>query len=530
MAFQGFTMSPPYGGLDLVSPIDNMDPAYALELVNVFPGAGAPTVRLGYQQIANIGVATPIKLLAPLHLKDGTSQLIACTASKIYSMTTAGVVTDKTGTTTPTSGDWQWVTYANNIYLCNGTNNAQVYTGTGNCADVTFTGVSKSALINVTAYKERLYFVEANTAKVWYGGLQVTGTGGTPALTAFDFQYVFTRGGYLVGIGSYSNSANVAAQDYFWACSSEGEIVFYSGTYAGDATTWGLVARYYIGKPLGYRAFVRVNNDIWVITEQGIVPISGLFQSDPEAALNVVSQRVNPLISEYASQTTFDHQWTGFFWPQGRRVYISIPTSGIGCKFLVYSIDTKGWTLFQMYSDEHALASTVFAGHPYYGSSTGIIWEGESGQADAVTSTTSQAIAYSGRTAFSFYGSRGNYKAFKDIRPIMRTKRGVTLNLGLDVDFKRASTVTSVATPAGVFTPWGSPWGVAPGTTLPIAPFTPVPAVTPPAWSADLEYVFDRFAVKGQGHCAAVRFGGSLKNSTMQILGFEIRYDMGGQV
>jgi hypothetical protein len=65
---------------------------------------------------------------------------------------------------------------------------------------------------------------------------------------------------------------------------------------------------------------------------------------------------------------------------------------------------------------------------------------------------------------------------------------------------------------------------------LPIAPFTPVPAVTPLPWSAEVEYVFDRFAVKGQGHCAAIRFGGSLKNTTMQILGFEVRYDMGGQV
>ena len=510
MAFQGFTMSPPYGGLDLVSPIDNMDPAFALELVNVFPGAGAPTVRLGYDQFADISVSTPIHLLTPLQLKNGTQQLIACTNNKIYSTSTSGVVTDITGSTTPSSGDWQTVTYANNLYLCNGVDNAQVYTGTGTCSDLTFTGVSLSDLINVTAHKERLYFIEKNSSKLWYGGLQVTGTGGTPTLTSFDLQYVFTKGGYAVGLGSYSNSANVAAQDYFWACSSEGEIVFYNGTYAGDFTTWGLVARYYIGKPLGYRAFVRVNNDVWVITEQGIVPISGLFQSDPEAALNIVSQKVNPLISEYASQTPFDHQWAGFFWPQGRRVYISIPTTGTGCKFLVYAIDTKGWTQFQMYSDEHCLSSCLFAGKPFYGSSTGLIWQGETGQADAVTSTDSQSIAYSGRTAFSFYGSRGNYKAFKDIRPIIRTKRGITLNLGLDVDFKRAATVTSVATPAGVFTPWGSPWGS--------------------PWSADLEYIFDRFAVKGQGHCAAVRFGGAIKNSTMQILGFEVRYDMGGQV
>lgn len=503
-------MSPPYAGLDLVSPIDNMEPQYALELVNVFPGAGAPTVRLGYEQFANTGLSSALNLLAPLYLKDGSQQLIGCNSSRIYRITTAGVVTNITGTTTPTNGEWQWVTYANNLYLCNGADTAQVYTGTGNCSNLTFTGVSLNTLINVTAYKERLYFVEKNSTRMWYGGLQVTGTGGTPALTSFDFQYVFTRGGFLVACGSYSNSANVASQDYFWACSSQGEIVFYSGTYAGDANTWGLVARYYIGRPLGYRAFVRVNNDIWVITEQGIVPISALFQSDPEQALNVVSYRINPVISEAAQAFPFDHQWSGFFWPQGRRVYISYPTAGGACRFLVYSIDTKGWTIFQLFNDEHALSSTVFNSMPYYGSATGIVWKGETGLADAKVGADSQAIAYSGRTAFSFYGSRSNYKAFKDIRPLIKTKKGITLNLGLDVDFKRAPTITSVTSPAGTFTPWGSPWGS--------------------PWSADIEYVFDRFATKGQGHCAAIRFGGSVKNATMQIIGFEIRYDVGGQV
>ena len=196
----------------------------------------------------------------------------------------------------------------------------------------------------------------------------------------------------------------------------------------------------------------------------------------------------------------------------------------------MYSIDTKGWTQFRLFSDEHSLSSCAFNRLPYYASATGIIWKGETGQADATTATGSQSIAYSGRSAFSFYGSRGNYKSFKDIRPILKVKRGVSLNIGLDTDFRRAATVTAVTSPAGVFTPWGSPWGVASGTTLPIPPYTPVPAVTPPAWSADVEYVFDRFAVKGQGHCAAVRFGGSIKNTTMQILGFEVRFDLGGQV
>lgn len=510
MAFQGFTMPPPYGGLDLVSPIDNTDPSFALELVNVFPGAGAPTVRLGYTQFANVGVATPIKFVDSLNLANGTSLLISSTDSAIYSTTSAGAVSAITGTAV-TSGEWQSASYNNRIYLCNGVDSARYWDGVaGTTASLTFTGLALTDMVFVHPHKERLYFVEKNSSRVWYGGLQVTGTGGSPALTSFDLSYVFPRGGNLVAIGSYSNSANVATQDYFWACSSQGDIVFYTGSYAGDPSTWGLVARYFIGRPLGRRAFVRVNNDVWIITEQGIVPISGLFQADPEASLNIVSQKVNPLISEAAALFPFDHQWHGFFWPQGRRVYISIPQSGTSCYFLVYSIDTKGWTQFKLFNSEHSLSSCAYNGLPYYGSASGIIWKGETGQADAITATTSQAITFSGRSAFSFYGSRSNYKAFKDIRPIIKTKRGVSLNIGLDVDFKRAPTVSAVTIPAGNFTPWGSPWGS--------------------LWSAEEEYIFDRYAVKGQGHSAAVRFGGSLKNASMQILGFEVRYDLGGQV
>ncbi len=513
MAVEGFTMSPPYGGLDLVSPIDNMDPAYALELVNVFPGAGAPTVRLGYAQVVTSGasIVSPIRSMYPLYLKDGTSRLIIATSTKLYSMTPLGVVTDITKTVAHTNGEFQSVTYANNIYLCNGIDNAQAWTGVGVAADLTFTGVALNKLIGVTAYKERLYFIESGTSKIWYGDLQVVGTAGSPALTSFDFQYVFTRGGYLVGIGSFSNTTSTTSQDYFWACSSEGEIVFYNGTYAGDATTWGLVARYVIGAPLGRRAFIRINNDVWVLTQQGIVPLSALFQADPEQALNVVSAKVNPLISEYSSLNQFGHQWTGFFWPAGRRVYINVPISATASFFLVYSIDTKGWTEFRLFDNTHCLSSAPFNNLPYYGSNNGVVWKGETGQCDACTTTTSQSISFSGRTAFSFYGSRGNYKAFKDIRPILKARRGTSLSLGLDTDFKKVllSSPTASGSPT-TFTAWGSPWGS--------------------PWSADIEYIFDRYAVKGQGHCAAVKFSGSVKNSTCQILGFEVRFDVGGQV
>lgn len=514
MAFQGFTMSPPYGGLDAVSPIDNMDPAYALELVNVFPGAGAPSVRLGYTQFNTTGAvipSTPINFIRELPLKTGVKHLIAATDTNLYKILSDGSTSVVTNATPHTNGSFNSEIFGNNLYLCNGIDVPQVYTGTGNAANVTFTCTAGlSNLITCAGWKRRLYFIQKNTMSLWvHASIDVPGTSGAPKLDEIvDIAYVMTRGGYLLFAGSFTNQTAATSQDLFFAVSSEGEVVFYTGTGPSD---WSLVAHYYIAKPLGYRAFVRVNADVWVITQDGIVSLEALFQSPASDGVNYISNKVNPLITAAAEAIPFSHDYSGFMWSSGRRVYISIPQSSTENYFLVYSQDTKGWTSFKLYDGQHANHSCIAFDYPFYASTTGIVYQGETGQADAITPTsTGQAITFSGRTAFSFYGSRGNYKAFKDIRPLLRVKRGVTLSLGLDTDFKRSSVVTSVTVPTSTFTPWGSPWGS--------------------PWSSEVGYVFDRYAVKGQGHSAAIRFGGAIKNTTLDIYGFEIRYDMGGQV
>jgi hypothetical protein len=510
MAHEGFTMSPPYGGLDLVSPIDNMDPSYALELVNVFPGPTAPITRKGYAQYVDLTASnTGVKTLIGYNKSDGTTELISVSngaVPKIYK-TVAGVATDITGTTgiTINKADMQAEQFGSRLYLVNGTDVMQVYDGS-TVADSTFTfpggsGVTLADLINVASYKERLYFVQKNSMTFWYGNTQ---TVGASQLTSFDLQYVMKRGGNLLFAGSYTNQTGTSTTDLFWAISSEGEIVFYAGSSPSD-TNWALVARFLIGKPLGYRAFIRVNNDVWILTQQGIVPLSALFQSDPEQALNVVSFRVNPYIVTYSAVLDFSSRWHGMFWPQGRRVYINVPQSEAQSTMLVYSIDTKGWCVYQLFDSEDNNTIAVADGVAYYGSNHGYIYTAESGYTD-----NNNTITFNGRTAFSFYGSRGNYKAFKDIRPLLKTKRGLTMSIGLDTDFQRRLTVDTVSTGVAVTTPWGSPWGS--------------------PWASPTEYLFNRYAVRGQGHSAAVRFGGSVNSAECQIFGFEIRFDQGGQV
>ena len=513
MPYQGVTMPPPSLGLDLVSPIDGMEPAAALELVNIFPGAGAPTVRLGYENFADLGTASPILFMHEYPLKNGTAQLIAAQNTALFSVSDTGTVTNISKVGGYLSGYWNKELFAGNIYLANNGGDApQVYQGTGLAANVSVggSGYTLTDLINVASYRERLYFVERNSFKVWYHATAgATLTSGGAVLKSYDFQYIFRRGGYLLFTGSFTNQKNVTSQDLFMAVSSEGEIVFYAGA-SPDDTAWELVAHFIIGKPLGPRAYIRVNQDVLIITQQGIVPVSVLFSQSPQEASDTISRPINPLISQYATQVSLSERWNGFFWAAGRRVYVMLPDSGTTATLLVWSLDTKAWSQFALFVGAHCCSSCKFLDLPFYGSATGIIYQGESGYSDASVSGTGESIEFSARMAFSFYGSRGNYKAFKDIRPLMRGKRGLALNLGLDTDFKRATTVTTVTTAAGPFTPWGSPWGS--------------------LWSTDVEYVFDRFAVKGQGHCAAIRFGGSIKNTPLQLFGFEIRYDLGGQV
>lgn len=535
MSFQGYTMPPPSSGLDLVTPIDNMDPTSALELTNIFPGAGAPTVRLGYQQFADLGTAAPIQFMHEYPRKDGTSQLIAAQSTKLYSVNSSGTVTNISKVGGYTSGAWNKEMFCGNFYVANnsGSDVPQVYTGTGAAADIVASGGPSGGLAklcNVSSYRLRLYFTEKDSTIMWYHAAteNITFTTGTPLLSYYDFGGIFRRGGYLLFTGSYTNQTAQTSQDLFMAVSSEGEVVLYSG-YSPSDPNWSLVAHFIIGKPLGPKAFIRVNQDVWIITQQGIVPVSALFQTDPEQALNVVSYKINPLITQYATQVALSEMWNGFFWPAGRRVYVTLPDSTATATLLVYSIDSKSWTQFTLYSTEHSIASCKYNNLPFYGSNTGKIYQGETGYADAVVgSGAGESIAFQARCAFSFYGSRGNYKAFKDIRPLMKAKRGLTLNLGLDTDFKRQAVVTSVTTPVSLFTPWGSIWGIGAGTLSPSTGL-PLPIVYTP-WSADVDYIFDRFAAAGQGHCAAIRFGGSIKNSPCQFIGFEVRYDLGGQV
>lgn len=499
--FQGFTLPAPNGGQNLIDAIDNIPLSDALEMNNLIPMGQSVSVRGGYEEVDATGEGSQINLLAGLALASGTSKIVACAGSKIWEFST-GTAVNITGSSAPTSSNFNEAVFANRLYLCNGADVVQVYDGS-TVTDSDFTGVTLSTLINVGSYHDQLYFVKKDSLEFWYGGSEAVGAS---ALTKYDLKYFMKLGGRLLFVGSWTNQLASTSADLFFACSSEGEILFYQGLAPDDTTTpWQLVARFVIGKPMGYRAFVRVNNDIWIITEQGIVPVSALFSLDTNAALDVIGRKINPLISNYAKVIGFSHLWHGVHYPQLRRVILAIPRGDNGVLLLHYQTDAKAWGPCSLYQDSDCVSTAVVAGLLYYGSSNGTVFLGESGYND-----NGNPISISTRLGFSFFGNRGTFKAFKDLRPLLKTRRGLQLQVGIDTDFKRVANLNTITTNSGVFTPYGSLYGS--------------------LYSSSVDYIYDRFSLKGQGHCGAVRIEGSIKDTPLEIFGFEVRFEAGGQV
>lgn len=488
-----YTLPPPTGGLNLIDPIDAMPAEDALVLTNFYPTGQNASLRGGYSSLVTNADYVG---LWELPLQNGTSKLVGSTTTKLFEVST-GSASDITGTTTPTTGQWMGHVFASRLFLCNGTDVAQVYDGS-TVTDLNITGVAEQDLINVSSYKERLYFVEKQSASIWYLGTKVI----TGAATEFDVQYYLTRGGYVMFAGSYTNRQAETSQDLFVIASSEGEILLYSGSNPGDAS-WTLIARYFCGRPMGYRAFVPVENDLFIITSAGIIPVSKLFSQGASLAAQTVSRKINPAISTAAVAVGADYIWSGFYWQAGRRMIINVPISMTASEQYVMNTDTGAWCKYD-YATVQPIAFAKLEDELFF-SSAGGVFQAENGRLDNTI-----AITLDWRASWNYFGNRGNWKRFVDARPIFRGSRINGIGLSIDTDYQERPVTSTIAVTAAGSTPWGSPWGS--------------------PWGGQVAFSYDRYTLAGQGFCGALRMYGALENARLALNAVEIRYERGAQV
>jgi hypothetical protein len=276
---------------------------------------------------------------------DGTRKLVAFADNRIFDATAAGVsATDITAGSAITGNRWQTVNFRDRLICVNGLDVARQYDGT-TVSDAVYTGpTTPSDLVHVTSFKNRLYFAERNSARIWYGAVDAI----TGALTSFDVQSILTRGGNIEFITNWSRESGSGFGDLLVIVSNLGEVVVYSGASPADSA-WTLVGRIDLPVPLGRRAFVPRGNDVIIITERGGIPLSkALALGENVGNYDTITDIIQNAFNDAARAQPDAFGWEGLIYPRGRYGLINVPISeSLTSHQYIVNLDTGAWCRFK---------------------------------------------------------------------------------------------------------------------------------------------------------------------------------------
>ena len=486
----------PVGGINARDAITDMKPEDAISLVNVFPEAGYGIVRKGYARHATTTMAA-VRSLMVWHGDDDF--IFAGAGDTIWGVTNSGAGTaDVTG---QTNVDYQWTniqTAGGQFLLCvNGADKMNAYDGSAWSVPV-ITVADSADFTNICQFKERLWFAKRDSLDLYYLGLQsIAG-----AATLYPLGSVVSKGGYVVGLGTFSRDAGDGPDDFFVIVTNNGEVVMYQGTDPNSITTWSLVGVFNCGKPIGRRSMVRLNGDLGIITQDGIVSAQALLQFDRASIQKAsITGKIQTLFSQYAQNYFGNFGWQPCVYPTSRYLIINIPTVTDQVQTqLVMNTVTGQWGQFTgLYG-----GCWVTAGNNlYFGGNDGVVYQADNGYQD-----DGNAIPFDVQSSWQMVNGATN-KFWKMVKPTMLIGGGVSYAVGVDVDFKINPLVADNSNPSptmGMVWPWT--W--------------------PGRWGGQKQLDSSWRTVGAIGTWSSIHMSGTVNGGGCQINSFETVYERGG--
>jgi hypothetical protein len=304
-----------------------------------------------------------------------------------------------------------------------------------------------------------------------------------------------------MAIATWTRDGGAGPDDNILFFTDQGEIAMYSGTDPSDATKWGLVGVYTVGRPIGHRCMLKVGSDCYLVTENGLLPMTqvlGTGEAAPNVALSdKISSSYNSSVVEFKG--TFG--WQGVVYPKGGYAAVNAPASTVG-DFIQYiiNLETGAWSRF---TNQDAYVWAVFNSDLYFGGSTKVY------KADSGTDDSGSAIEAVAKTAFIYFGGRNGPKRYTAIRPVMASDSELEISVGFDTDFRDGTTTFTPSTAGSTASAWdtatwdSATWGA--------------PITTHQAW----------FSVADIGWNAAVRVRTSTTAQSVRWLATDVRYEVG---
>lgn len=432
------TFNSPTEGWDASSALAAMGPLRAIQLKNWFPQPGYVEVRRGYQLHCRVAsVSTPVESIMPWTGLT-TQALFAAAGGSIYNATTSSATADVTGLT---EDRWQWTNFSNSganyLYIVNGADSARHYNGTAWATpSITASGITSADFININVHKKRIWFVQKESTKAWY--LATDAISGTA--TSFELGSLFTLGGYLQAMATWTRDGGLGPDDFAVFISSRGQCAVYQGTDPASASTWELVGVYDLPAPIGRRCFTKMGSDLLLLTVSGVLKLNVALREGKEGlSASLVSDRINPAMNSAARSYKDNFGWDMTVYPKGTRLIVNIPTSELttAAQYVMNTL-TGAWCEF----DNHdACCWGVWRERVFFGAANGAVYEADQTCVDVL-----DPIVATGQTAYQAPFSPGSLKRVTMVQPLVLTSGTARPSVAVSSDFSEAA---SLSTPSG---------------------------------------------------------------------------------
>lgn len=360
--------------------------------------------------------------------------------------------------------------------------------------------------VYVTAWKNRLFFVEKDTSRAWY--LDVNSIYGTA--TSFDFGSKMRAGGPLVGLYNWSYDGGNGLDTSLVGISGAGDVVIYQGTDPNYADTFGLKGCWSVGAiPSGRRIATDTGGDLLVLSLLGVIPLSRLVIGAEEADQSqYATAKIGPAFARLAAQYGAYKGWGMVVHPTDNALLVMVPTSDDGAtEQLAMSFSTKGWF---HYRELPIFSACVWNKELYFGTADGRVCR-NFGYVDNVplAADTFEAVEWSVMTAFSHLGNTRN-KRVQMIRPVLVSETpNASCEAAARYDYNLLEPSAATGNGGGGPNAWDEAvWDTA-------------------TWSGEFGLTQRLGGATGIGHAVAVALRGNATSRTI-LVAVDVMFDQGG--
>lgn len=445
---QSVSVAAPIGGWNARDALGAMESMDAVTLTNFWPGTNSVILRNGYTKYAT-GITGVVETL--FAYSSGTSnKLFAAAIGSIYDVTAGGAV-GAASVTSLTNARFQYInitTSGGSYLMCvNGADKLRTFDGTswhkdGDGAPYDITGVDTANCVNITLFKNRVWLVENNSLKAWY--LPTISIGG--AAVALDMSSLFQLGGYIMAGMTWTLDAGYGVDDYLAFITSNGEVLVWRLTDPTTPSGIAMTGLWQIASPVGRRCWTKYGGDLLIITQDGVVPMSGALQSsrlDPRVSItNKIQYAVSQAINSYGS----NFGWSLLQFSRENQLYLNVPVaSGQQQQYAMNSI-TKSWCNFTGWN---ASCWEIFQDDPYFGGDgyVGLAWQGSVDDTSNINGFALQS--------FQNYGS-ATQKQCKMIRYHLLSNGTPAVFGNVNVDYNLDNNSAQLSFSASQYSTWGS--------------------------------------------------------------------------